>query len=82
VLANMQTQESIEMKRSARDLYAESFEQYPRYPRPYYRHRYYENRGYDAARDMNETTRTVVGGTVSLGSIAIMGGLLGSMLNR
>ena len=54
---------------------------HPMAPYHYQHQRHYEKPGqYNAAADINQTTRTVVAGAVTIGAIGMLGGLMGGMM--
>lgn len=56
---------------------------YGTYPYQYYRSRHYQKSGrYNANSNANETTRTVVNGAITIGALALFGGLVGGMTRR
>jgi len=49
---------------------------HPMAPYHYQHQRHYNHDDYDAARDLNQTTRVVVGGAVLVGTLGLLGGMM------
>lgn len=65
-----------------RNPYEEAFKNYPvmqhRAPRMYYPARHYvKPERYNASQDINDTTRVVVAGAVTIGALGLLGGMFG-----
>jgi hypothetical protein len=60
-----------------RNPYEDAFYYSPvmRAPRTYH-HRHYTREHYNAARDMNDTARVVVGGAVVIGTLGLLGAMM------